>query len=218
MIRVEAGYRDGARAILPLVLPIVGFGIAFGVLAREAGMGVLAPVVMSATTFAGSAQFAAASILGVGGGAAAAIAAALLLNARYTPIGLTVAGAIEGPGWLRFLRSQLIVDESWAIATTPEGVDGKRLIGAGLALYAAWVGSTLVGALGARVLGDPETLGLDAAFPAVFVALVWPQLHGRRARLAAALGGAIALALLPWAPAGLPVIAASAAVLVGWRR
>jgi len=173
---------------------------------------------MSATTFAGSAQFAAASILEVGGSAAAAIAAALLLNARYTPIGLTVAGAIEGPGWLRFLRSQLIADESWAIATTREGVDGRRLIGAGLVLYATWVTSTLVGALGARVIGDPETLGLDAAFPAVFVALLAPQLKGRRAPLAAALGALIALALLPWAPAGVPVIAATAAILVGWSR
>ena len=218
MIRVDQGYRQGARAILPLVVPVVGFGVAFGVLAREAGMGVLAPVVMSATTFAGSAQFAAASILKVGGSAAAAIAAALLLNARYTPIGLTVAGAIEGPGWLRFLRSQLIVDESWAIATTAEGVDGKRLIGAGLVLYATWVASTLVGALGARVIGDPETLGLDAAFPAVFVALLAPQLKGRRAPVAAALGASIALALLPWAPAGVPVIAATAAILVGWSR
>lgn len=218
MMQVDERYRHGARAILPLVVPVVGFGVAFGVLAREAGMGVLAPVVMSATTFAGSAQFAAASILGAGGSTAAAIAAALLLNARYTPIGLTVAGGIEGPAWLRFLRSQLIVDESWAVATTPNGVDGRRLIGAGLVLYASWVASTFVGALGARALGDPETLGLDAAFPAVFVALLAPQLGGRRARIAAALGAAIALALLPRAPAGIPVIAATAAVLVGWRR
>ncbi|HEX6261823.1 MAG TPA: AzlC family ABC transporter permease [Actinomycetota bacterium] len=218
MKSVEQGYRQGARAILPLVVPVVGFGVAFGVLAREAGMGILAPVVMSATTFAGSAQFAASSILGVGGGAVAAIVAALLLNARYTPIGLTVAGAIEGPSWLRFLRSQLIVDESWAVATTPEGVDGGRLIGAGLVLYATWVTSTLVGALGARILGDPATLGLDAAFPAVFVALLVPQLTGHRPRLAAGLGALIALALLPWAPAGVPVIAATAAILVGWSR
>ncbi|HEX6207997.1 MAG TPA: AzlC family ABC transporter permease [Actinomycetota bacterium] len=218
MKAMEQGYRHGARAILPLIVPVIGFGVTFGVLAREAGMGILAPVVMSATTFAGSAQFAASSILGVGGGAVAAIVAALLLNARYTPIGLTVAGAIEGPSWLRFLRSQLIVDESWAVATTPEGVDGRRLIGAGLVLYATWVTSTLVGALGARILGDPATLGLDAAFPAVFVALLVPQLAGRRPRLAAGLGALIALALLPWAPAGVPVIAATAAILVGWSR
>jgi len=110
------------------------------------------------------------------------------------------------------------VDESWAIATTREGVDGRRLIGAGLVLYATWVTSTLVGALGARVIGEPETLGLDAAFPAVFVALLAPQLQGRRAPIAAALGALIALALLPWASAGVPVIAATAAILVGWSR
>lgn len=78
--------------------------------------------------------------------------------------------------------------------------------------------STFAGVLSARALGDPERLGLDAAFPAVFVALLVPQLRGTRARVAAALGAGIALLLLPWAPAGVPVIAATAAVLVGWAR
>ena len=202
---------------LPLVVPVVAFGVSFGVLARAAGMGPVAPVVMSATTFAGSAQFAAASILGVGGTVAAAVASALLLNARYTPIGLSVGEAIPGRGWRRLFTSQLIVDESWALAVTPDGIDGRRLVGAGLVLWAGWVGGTLLGSLGAEWLGDPEALGLDAAFPAVFLALLAPQLRGRRPVLAAILGAGIALALLPWAPAGLPIVAATAAVLVGWR-
>jgi 4-azaleucine resistance transporter AzlC len=180
-------------------------------------MGVVAPVVMSATTFAGSAQFAAVSVLGAGGGIAAAVVAALLLNARYTPIGLSVAHAIPGRGWRRFLRSQLIVDESWAIATTPHGVDGRRLMGAGLVMFAAWVGGTVVGVLGAEALGDPQTFGLDAAFPAVFLALLAPLLRSHRSVAAASAGALIALAFLPWAPAGVPVIAATAGVLVGWR-
>ena len=232
-------YRGGARAIAPLAVPIVGFGIAFGILARTAGMGVTAPIVMSATTFAGSAQFAAASILGVGGAVAAAVMAALLLNARYAPIGLTLAGEIDGPWWRRLAVSQLIVDESWAVATTPDGIDGRRLIGAGVFLWFLWVGGTAVGAIGGELLGDPETLGLDAAFPAMFVALLGPQLaqnreystshapgaenleyswFSRPGVQAAGLGAAIALALVPVAPAGVPIIAATLAVLVGWRR
>src|SRR4051812_40180314 len=92
-------YREGVRAVAPLAVAVLGFGVSFGVLARSAGMGVVAPIVMSATTFAGSAQFAAVSILGQGGTVATAVTAALLLNARYGPIGVSVAPSLEGgPG------------------------------------------------------------------------------------------------------------------------
>jgi predicted branched-subunit amino acid permease len=182
-------------------------------------MGVLAPVVMSATTFAGSSQFAATGILDAGGAVGAAVAAAILLNARYGPIGLSAAPALGGSVWKRFLLAQLVVDESWAISARGDGTfDRNRLIGAGLALYVTWVGFTAVGALGAELLGDPNTLGLDAAFPALFLALLWPQVRGRRAILAAVLGALIALTLVPFAPAGVPIIAASAACLVGLKR
>ena len=197
----------------------MGFGISFGVLARAAGFGWLAPIVMSATTFAGSAQFAAASILGDGGTVAAAVTAALLLNARYGPIGVSVAPYLTGPPWSRFLRAQLVVDESWAIAAEGEGRFNPRvLIGAGIVLYAGWVGGTAIGAVGGEALGDPTTLGLDAAFPALFLALLVPQLRGRRTIQAAILGAAIALALTPIVPTGVPIIAAAAACLLGVRK
>lgn len=212
-------YRDGARAVAPLAVAVLGFGISFGLLARSAGMGWLAPIVMSATTFAGSAQFAAVSILGAGGTVAAAVAAAVLLNARYGPIGVSVAPWLEGPAWWRFLRAQLVVDESWAVAAEGEGrFDPRILVGAGLLLYVSWVAGTAIGALGGQALGDPKTLGLDAAFPALFLALLIPQLRSRRAVAASVLGGAIALALIPAAPAGVPIIAASAACLIGVGR
>jgi len=213
------GYRDGARAVGALAVAVVGFGISFGVLARAAGFGWLAPIVMSATTFAGSAQFAAASILGDGGTVAAAVTAALLLNARYGPIGVSVAPYLEGPAWSRFVRAQLVVDESWAIAAEGDGRFNPRvLVGAGVVLYASWVVGTAVGAIGGEALGDPATLGLDAAFPALFLALLVPQLRDRRAVQAAILGAAIALVLTPVAPAGVPIVAAAAACLLGIRR
>jgi len=215
----DSRYRDGMRAIAPIGVAALVFGVSYGLLARTAGMGTLAPVVMSATTFAGSAQFAVASILGDGGGVVAAVTAAVLLNARYGPLSIAVAPGFRGPRWRRLLESQMIVDESWAVSARGGGrFDVPVLVGAGLLLLPFWVGGTALGAVAGDVLGDPERLGLDAAFPALFLALLVPQLRTRRALAAALAGGALALALVPVASPGVPIIAASAACLLGWRR
>ena len=212
-------YRDGARAALAVAATVWFFGASFGLVARAAGMGVVAPLVMSATTFAGSAQFAVTSILGAGGGAAAAIAAAVLLNARYAPISISVAPLFRGRLPRRLLESQQIVDESWALASRGGGrFDRRILLGAGLLLYVSWVSGTAVGVLAGDALGDPKDLGLDGAFPALFLALLAPQLRAPRAAMAAAVGAVIAFALIPVTPAGTPIIAASAACLLGLRR
>ena len=212
--------RRGALTALPLAVAVALFGVSFGVLsASSGGMGSLPAVVMSVFTFAGSAQFAAASIIGGGGGAPAAIAAALLLNARYLPIGVSVARFLRGGHLRRFAEAQLVVDESWAIAARGEGqFDAQRLVGAGIVLWLAWVAGTIVGVVGGEALGDPAALGLDAAFPALFLALLVPQLANRRAIAAALLGAAIALVLVPFSPAGVPIIAAAAAAFIGLVR
>jgi 4-azaleucine resistance transporter AzlC len=212
-------HRDGVRAAMPLAIAVVGFGVSFGVLARAAGMGSLAPVVMSGTTFAGSAQFASASILGTGGTVISAITAAILLNARYAPIGVSVAPSLTGGVWSRFLHAQLTVDETWAVAAEGEGrFNPKVLVGAGVTLYVAWVGGTVLGVAFGDVIGDPTRWGLDAAFPALFLALLVPQLRRRLDVEAALLGAAIALALTPFTPPGVPIIAAAVACLLGLRR
>lgn len=212
-------YRDGARAALAVAATVWFFGASFGLVARAAGMGVVAPLVMSATTFAGSAQFAVTSILAAGGGAAAAIAAAVLLNARYAPISISVAPLFHGRPLRRLLESQLIVDESWALASRGGGrFDRRILLGAGLLLYVSWISGTAVGVLAGDALGDPKDLGLDGAFPALFLALLAPQLRAPRAAMAAAVGAVIAFVLIPVTPAGTPIIAASAACLLGLRR
>jgi 4-azaleucine resistance transporter AzlC len=181
-------------------------------------MGVLAPFVMSATTFAGSAQFAAASILAGSGSAVGAITAAVLLNARYVPISISVARLFHGPRPRRLAESQLIVDESWALAGRGGRFDRRILIGAGLLLYVAWVSGTAIGVVAGDALGDPKDLGLDGAFPALFLALLIPQLRSRRAVVAALVAAGIALALIPVTPPGTPIVAASAACLLGLRR
>jgi 4-azaleucine resistance transporter AzlC len=206
------------RVMAPLVPAILAFGVSFGVLARAAGVDSLAAIVMSATTFAGSAQFAVVSVLGAGGTAAAAIGAAVLLNARYAPMAVAASAAFRGGPVRRLLEAQLLVDESWALSSRDDGFDRRVLIGAGALLYVCWNMGTVAGVLAGDSLTDPATLGLDAAFPALFLALLAPLLRDRVALAAALLGAALALALTPVTPAGLPVIAATAACLVGLSR
>ena len=210
--------RDGVLAALPLVPGPVLFGLSFGVFAETAGMGAAAAIVMSGTTFAGAAQFAAASVLETGGTVAAAVVSAVLLNARYAGMSIAVASIFPGGRLRRFFESQLIVDESWALSGRSGRFEWPILAGAGLLFYVLWVSSTALGTVVGDALGDPNDLGLDAAFAALFLALAMPYLRNRRGLEAAALGAAITLLLIPLAPAGLPLVAAAAACLLGLRK
>lgn len=214
----DRGYRAGLRAVAPLIPAVAAFGASFGALAQAAGIGATASLAMSLTTFAGSAQFAVVSVLGAGGTVVAAIAAAVLLNARYGPMALSAASAFRGSRLRRLLEAQLLVDESWALSQREGRFERRVLLGAGLGIYAGWNLGTALGVLAGDSLGDPAVIGLDAAFPALFLALLAPPLRRREGLAAALLGAAIALALTPLTPAGIPIIAATAACLVGLRR
>jgi predicted branched-subunit amino acid permease len=110
------------------------------------------------------------------------------------------------------------VDESWALSGRSGRFEWPILVGAGLLLYVLWVSSTALGTVLGDVLGDPDSLGLDAAFAALFLALLVPYVRNRRAGEAAALAAAITIVLIPVAPVGVPIVAASAACLLGLRR
>lgn len=212
-------YRAGAKRIAILTPAAFSFGAAFGVLGGTEGLDPAAAIVMSATTFAGAAQFAAVTVLDDGGTVAAAVAAAVLLNLRYLAISIAVARDFEGSRPRRFFESQMIVDESWAISQVGGGrIDRRMLVGGGLVLFPFWVGGTAVGALAGDVIGDPGRLGFEGALPALFLALLVTQLVDRRATIAALAGGAVALVLIPLTPPGIPVIAASGVCLWGLRR
>jgi 4-azaleucine resistance transporter AzlC len=210
----QGGIAEGARAVAPIAVAVLAFGASFGILARDAGMGVAAPILMSFTTFAGSAQFAVASVLGSGGAVVAAIAAAVLLNLRYLAVGVSVAPALRGSAARRLAEAQLAVDESWAVAQEGGRVDRDRLVGAGIVLAVCWCAGTVGGVLGGSALGDPADYGLDAMFPALFLALLAGQIGSRRTRAAALGGAAIALALTPLAPPGVPIVAAAAGAVI----
>jgi 4-azaleucine resistance transporter AzlC len=210
--------RAGVRAGLPFVLPTLALGVSFGVLA-EPVMGKVAPIVMSTVVFAGAAQFAALSVLVAAGGAGAAILAGLLMNARFLPMGFAAAPSLRGRPWRRAAEGQAIVDASWAIAHRADGTfDRGVLLGATIPQACGWISGTAIGVFGGSALAEPEKLGIDAIFPAFYLALLFEE-GGTRQGLAVALtGGAITLALMSFVPAGLAVIAAASAALIGLRR
>jgi predicted branched-subunit amino acid permease len=211
-------YRDGVRAGLGFVLPTIAVATSFGVLA-EPVIGAIPAIVMSVIVYAGSAQVAALTVLAGGGGAGAAVTAGLLMNTRFLPMGLALGPSLPGGAGLRALQGQAVVDPSWALANRGGGhFDRRLLIGSTIPQFVAWVSGTAVGVFAGNVIGDPATLGLDALFPAFYLALLVQELRGRRPLVAALLGAAITIALLPFAPPGLPVIAATSAALIAlWR-
>jgi predicted branched-subunit amino acid permease len=141
------------------------------------------------------------------------------MNSRFLPMGVSVAPSLRGGPLKRALQGQLVVDASWAMAARPDGsFDRGLLFGSSVAQYVTWVTGTTIGALWGEGLGDPHDLGLDALFPAFFVALLLAEARSGRARGVAALGALIALVLIPIAPAGVPVLVASLAALVGLTR
>jgi 4-azaleucine resistance transporter AzlC len=207
--------KRGMRAGLPPALATLAVGISFGVLAAPV-IGTWAAIVMSIIVYAGSAQFAAVSTLAAGGTAGAAVIAGLLMNARFLPMGIAAAPALRGGPLRRAAEGQSVVDASWAIASDGKGnFDRDLLIGATIPQFLAWTGGTAIGALAGSLLGDPQALGLDAIFPAFFLALLVNELRSGRAVVAAAIAAVLALVLVPLVPPGVPVVAASVAALLG---
>jgi 4-azaleucine resistance transporter AzlC len=209
-------FREGLRAGLPFAIAGGLVAVSFGVVAESAGFSAGAAIAMSAIVFAGSAQFTAVAILLQGGTVAAAVLAAALVNSRFLPMGVALGPSLPGGPLRRALQGQTVVDASWAIAGRGDGTfDRWLLFGSSASQYVGWVGGTIVGAVAGNVLGDPGAIGLDAVYPAFFLALLIEEVHDARSRLVAVGGGLIALVLIPVAPAGVPVLAASLAALAG---
>lgn len=214
---------DDGGAVVPRALSVAAavsiFGLSFGVLMADAGMGTGKAAAMSLLVFAGGSQFAAVSVVMAGGTQVAAVLSGLLLNVRLLPFGVSVAHLV-GPGLLRRAAgSHLVLDESTALATaTTDPHLGRRTFWwTGVAIYLGWNVATVLGVEVGGLVGAPEDLGLDGAFPAVFVALLVPRLREPGARMAASVGAVVALLLVPLVPSGLPVVAATVAAVVALR-
>lgn len=215
----RARLSDGLRAGVPVGAAGILIGVSFGVLAQPV-MGSVAPIVMSAFLFAGSAQFGSLAVLAAGGGAVPAIVAGLLLNARFLPMGIAYAPSLEGSPARRALEGQAVIDASWAMANRGDGrFDRDFMVGATLVQYVCWVSGTALGVALGDAIGDPKNLGLDALFPAFFLALLVPELRNRTYVGVAVAAAALTLVLIPLTPPGVPVLAACSIALVGlWRR
>jgi 4-azaleucine resistance transporter AzlC len=212
-LQLRAGIRRG-RAFGAAVFAIA---VSFGVLARPA-MGPVAPIVMSILVFSGAAQFGALAVMSAGGSTGAAIAAGVLLNARYLAMGLGLAPSLPGRLGSRVMLAMSTVDASWAAASRGDGTfDPWYMAGASIPQYAGWVLGTVVGVLIGGGLGNPQTYGLDALFPAFFVSLLYEEVRGRRKVAAACGGAAIALVLTPLVPPGIPILAAAGAAIAATR-
>lgn len=209
------------RQALSVGLATGAYGVSFGALSVAAGFSVWQTVASSLLLFTGGSQFAVAGIAGSGGSAAAAVATSTMLGVRNGLYGLQVSQVLEVDGWRRPLAAQWTIDESTAVSQAQPEPPAARLgfWATGGAVYLFWNLFTLVGALIGNALGDPRRYGLDAAASAAFLALLWPRLRSRDARATGIAAFAVALALAPHVPAGMPVLAAAVvAVIVGLRR
>jgi 4-azaleucine resistance transporter AzlC len=213
----QVRFRAGMRRGVPFGLAVFLIAVSYGVLARPV-MGTLAPIVMSIVVFSGSAQLGSLAILAAGGGAGAAIIAGVLLNARYLAMGLALAPSLRGRALSRAAFAMTTVDASWAAASAGDGTfDPWYMVGVTVPQYVGWVPGTVIGVFAGKALGNPSSLGLDALFPAFFLALLFEEVRGRRKMVAAGGGAGVALVLTPLAPAGLPILAAAAAAIVASR-
>ncbi|WP_239135506.1 AzlC family ABC transporter permease, partial [Actinoplanes derwentensis] len=214
LYRTRAQRRDiGALAAATLAV-----GASFGAITIAYGLPAWVPVVMSVLVFAGGSQFLAVGLLAAGN-PIAAVLAGLLLNARHLPFGLAVAGTI-GPRWRdRLIGSHLMTDETVAFALAETTPAARRrvywLVGA--TIFVTWNTGVVLGVLLGGATGDPDALGLDAAFPAGLIALILPSLRDRDTRLVALTGAAIAVLATPVLPAGLPVMSALLGLFVLFR-
>ncbi len=195
------------------------YAISFGAISVAAGLSVWQTQALSSLMFTGASQFAMVGVLGAGGGAVTAIAIATLLGSRNALYALHMSTVLRPRGWRRFAAAQLTIDESTGMAIGhQDDRSSSRLAfwSTGIAVFVLWNLGTLIGALGADVLGDPARFGLDAAIPAAFLALLWPRLDSRLTRIVAVLSAAVALILTPLLPSGIPVLVAGAvAVTIG---
>lgn len=208
--------RPVLAACVTLGFAVGVFAVSFGVTAVAAGASVAQTCAMSLLVFTGASQFAAVSVFGAGGSAAAAFGGAALLAARNSVYGLAMAPHLRCSLGKRLVAAQLTIDESTAMAAAQE--DEAHRVAAfwitGLSVYLFWNIGTLIGALLGSAI-DPKVLGLDAAFPAAFLAILWPLLRERCSAMAALIGASLCLVLIPFVPVGVPILCAAVGILVG---
>ncbi|MGO4438547.1 AzlC family ABC transporter permease [Rhizobium sp. RAF56] len=211
--RPAVEFLEGTRAILPLVVAVIPIGLVFGAVSVTKGLSALEATLMSALVFAGGSQFVAMDIWTHPASWRALALAALLVNVRHMLMGASIATKMTSfRGVRKYVAMLFLADEIWAVAEFKAGRSKLTPVwfaGVAAPFYAVWVGSTLAGALLGAFLGDPVVIGLDFAFPAVFVVLVMGFWKGRETGLVLIASGATAVLVEHFVP-GVWYIAAGA--------
>lgn len=196
------------------------YGAAFGAASVAAGLSTLQTCLLSLLAFTGGTQFAVVGVVAGGGGIAAALGSGLLLGSRNALYAMRLAPLLRVRGPRRLLAAHGTIDESTAMAIgqTDPALGRTAFWWTFGAVFVMWNLFTLLGAVGASAFGDPARFGLDAVVPVAFLALLAPRLRSGRVERRVALGGAvIAAALIPITPPGVPVLAATGALLLAGR-
>lgn len=213
--------RDLLRDTAAYSVGIAVAGASFAALATAQGLPWWITMAMSMLVYAGTAQFAAIGVAAAGGGPAAVITTGLILNLRHLPYGMAVGHLYWDRWWTRLLGTHNLLDTTAAFALA-EGDDLRRARIAywttGVGNAVAWAVGNVVGIFAGGQIADPAKLGLDAALPAIVLALVLPALRELGTLLAALTGALIALATSPFLPAGIPVLLALAGLVFAWPR
>ena len=197
------------------------YGSAFGAAGIASHFSVLQTCLLSLLLFSGASQFAVVGVIGAGGSALSAIATSSLLGTRNALYGLRLAPLLKLKGLKKIAGAQITIDESTGVALSQnnESDQIKGFWYTGIGVYIFWNFFTLMGALGAKAMGNPSAWGLDAAVPAAFLGLLWPRLTNFKTRAIAITATALSLALTPFLPAGVPIIScALLAIFFGWRK
>jgi predicted branched-subunit amino acid permease len=192
------------------------YAISFGAISTSAGLSLLQTCALSVVMFTGASQFALVGVVGAGGGIWPGAIAALLLGSRNALYGVRLSSLLDVSGWRRALAAQFVIDETTAMAIAREDPRLSRFAfwATGLALFTLWNTGTLAGALAAHVVSNPRVLGLDAAPPAAFLALLAPRLRAREPLAIAIAAAVVAIAVLPFVPAGVPLLVVALLVTV----
>jgi len=184
------------------------YAISFGAISTAAGLTLAQTCALSILMFTGASQFALVGVVGAGASVWAGAVAAALLGSRNALYGIRLSSLLKARGWRRFAASQFVIDETtaMAIARDEPALSRYAFWATGFALFLFWNAGTLVGALATHALSNPKVLGLDAAPPAAFLALLAPRLRAREPLAIAFAAAVVAIAVLPFVPAGVPLL------------
>jgi branched chain amino acid efflux pump len=216
---------DARRGILRDALGIAvasgAYAVSFGAISTAAGLSLVETSALSVLMFTGASQFALLGVVGTGGSVWAGAVAAALLGSRNAMYGLRLSSILNLRGWRRPLAAHLVIDETtaMAIARDDRGLAGYAFWRTGMALFIFWNTGTLIGALATQAISDPRVFGLDAAPPAAFLALLAPRLRAREPLAVALAAAVVAIIVLPFVPAGVPLLIVAVLVAAyGWLR